>query len=39
MSDYICDDREDMDELRKNINSMSDEEFEEYAKELKKSEE
>lgn len=39
MSEYICDDREDIEELKKKINSMSDEEFEKYIKELKKSDE
>lgn len=39
MSEYICDDRLDMEELGKNINSMTDEEFEAYCDELKKKEE
>ena len=36
MSDYICDDRIDYIELGNKINSMTDEEFETYCKELKR---
>lgn len=38
MDDYICDDRIDVEQLLKEINSMSDQEFEEYIKNMKEHE-
>ena len=35
MNEYICDDRVDAVELANKINGMTDEEFEEYLKEMK----
>ena len=37
-NDYICDDREDIHEEIKKIQAMTDEEFEEHLKELRKKE-
>ena len=34
MNDYICDDRVDLIQLGNKINSMTDEEFEAYCKEI-----